>query len=541
MAKSAVVSFCSLLLLLSLFFSANTQAEVPWQVQTADELHRLLENNQEDSDVQLPELNEPVIRAFYRERRYKPLWSAEDGQLDRAYDLLQFITDAEDEGLKPSDYLLEEIRELWAPRTLRETVYLDLLLSTALYRYSNHVYAGRFDPKTLDADWHIENKPLDVRSLFTDVARRDTIRQVLEQLPPRHSGYRLLKAELKRFRDIEQRGGWAILRSGPVLSPGMQHKQVLKLKQRMLMSGDLSDCILQDVDIFDHKLTEAVTRYQVRHGLKADGALGPQTRRSLNIPVAAKIKKIRINMERWRWLPRRLGRRYLIVHMTGFELHLMEEDASVMTMPVIIGKSYRATPTISSWLSVMEYNPYWTVPKTIAVEDMLPRLKRNPGFLEKKSIKLYRGWANAQEVDPRTVDWRKIDKDNFPYWMRQEPGPKNALGQVKFLFSNPYEIYLHGTPDKHLFYRTVRTFSSGCIRVKDPVKLAAYLLDDGSQQREEDVLANIYLGNNQKVPLPVAVPIYLIYWTAWADQDGKINFRRDVYGRDTLLNKAFDD
>ena len=161
-------------------------------------------------------------------------------------------------------------------------------------------------------------------------------------------------------------------------------------------------------------------------------------------------------------------------------------------------------------------------------------------FFAKKSIKLYQGWANAREIDPQTVNWSQLDKERFPYWLRQEPGPKNALGRVKFLFSNPYEIYLHGTPDKHLFDRVVRTFSSGCIRVKDPVRLASYLLNDGTQQMEEEILANIHLGNNQSIQLPISVPIYLVYWTAWADPDSGMNFRQDIYNRDSGLNKLFD-
>ena len=154
---------------------------------------------------------------------------------------------------------------------------------------------------------------------------------------------------------------------------------------------------------------------------------------------------------------------------------------------------------------------------------------------------MFRGWGeNAREIDPQTVNWKHIDRDHFPYWLRQDPGPDNALGRVKFLFSNPYEIYLHGTPDKHLFDRVVRTFSSGCIRVKDPVRLAAYLLNDGSLQMEEEILANIHLATNQSVGLPISVPIYLVYWTAWVDQDGGLNFRNDIYGRDARLNNLFD-
>jgi murein L,D-transpeptidase YcbB/YkuD len=244
-------------------------------------------------------------------------------------------------------------------------------------------------------------------------------------------------------------------------------------------------------------------------------------------------------MERWRWLPRELGRRYLMVNMTGFELYLVDNDSILLSMPVIIGKAYRSTPSFSGLISTMEYNPYWTIPTNMAVEDYIPRQVQDPSFFARRSIKLYRGWKDAREIDPQTVEWSKLDKDNFPYWLRQEPGPDNALGRIKFLFSNPYEIYLHGTPDKHLFERTVRAFSSGCIRVKDPVRLAAYLLNDGTQKMEEEILANIHLGNNQSIRLPISVPIYLVYWTAWADREGSINFRPDIYNRDSQLNRMY--
>jgi len=537
MAKSTTDFLCimKVFILLCLFFSASAQADTLWETQSSRYLEQLLKSSPEH----LVELNEAAVAAFYRERKYKPLWLDAKGRLHRAYDLLHVIIHAEDEGLKPSDYYLEEIKKYWDSKEPGKSIYLDLLLTAALYRYSNHVYSGRFNPHELDVDWHIQNKPLDTRSLFADVANKESITQLLKQLPPQHSGYQLLKKGLHRFRELEQQGGWQIFAPGPILQSGMQHKQVLKLRQRLKKTGDLVDCSVCGIDIFDHVLTEAVKRYQLRHGLKVDGRVGRQTRRSMNITVAERISQIRINMERWRWLQRKLGKRYLMVNMTGFELYLMENGSSVLAMPVIIGKSYRSTPTFSGLVSTMEYNPYWTIPANMVLEDMIPRQISDPSFFEKKSIKLYRDWENAREIDPQTVDWSQLKKESFPYWLRQDPGPKNAMGRGKFLFSNPYEIYLHGTPDKHLFNRLVRTFSSGCIRVKDPIRLAAYLLNDGSQQMEEEILANIHLGGNQKVNLPIAVPIYLVYWTAWADQDGSVNFRNDVYGRDTLLNSAF--
>ena len=450
------------------------------------------------------------------------------------------IIHAKDEGLEPSDYYLDDFKAYWDSAGLGESVQRDLLLSAALYRYSKNVHSGRNGASKLDNDWYIKNEPLDVRKLFVDVAKKSSIAQLLKELPPQHSGYKALKHELQHFRELAQQGGWQKFDWGPTLEPGVQHKQVLQLRRRLALTGDLVVDPFPDMDVYDRWLEEAVMHYQARHGLEVDGKVGPKTRRSLNVTVSKKIRQIRINMERWRWLPRKLGGRYVMVNMTGFELYIMENGSEILSMPVIIGKSYRSTPTFSGLISYMEYNPYWTIPKKLVLEDIIPRQLRDSTYLSRKSIKVYRGWENPREVDPQTVDWSKVNPDRFPYWMRQEPGPKNALGRIKFLFSNPYAVYLHGTPDKHLFDRVVRAFSSGCIRVKDPVRLAAFLLNDGTQQMEEDVLANIHLGINQGIDLPIAVPIYLIYWTAWVDDEGRMNFRDDIYGRDIRLNTLFD-
>lgn len=527
-----------LFFLLYLLFSAGVQANSSWQEQSSHHLENLLKSNPEH----LLELDEPAMVDFYSKRKYLPLWSDANGRLHRAFDLLHIIIHAEDEGLKPSDYYLEEIRRYWALDGLNASIRLDLFLSAALYRYSNHVYSGRFNPLELDINWHIENSPLDIGGLLSTVAGEKTIAQLLDELPPQHSGYQLLKKELRRFRELEQQGGRQELDDGPTLQPGVQHEQVMQLRQRLETTDERVENSLPDMDIFDYGLAEAVEHFQQRHGLTVDGHVGPQTRRALNVPLSERIRQISINMERWRWMPRTLEKRYLMVNMTGFEIHIVEDDLSVLSMPVIIGNSFRSTPSFSGLVSQMKYNPYWTIPTNLVVEDVIPKQIRDPSFFSKKSIKVFQGWENAREIDPQTVNWKKvvkIDKDHFPYWLRQEPGPKNSLGMVKFLFSNPYDIYLHGTPDIHLFNRVVRTFSSGCIRVKDPIRLAAYLLNDDSQQKEEEILANIFLAGNQSVTLPIAVPIYLVYWTAWVDQDGSLNFRDDIYGRDEGLNSLF--
>ncbi|MDT8282979.1 MAG: L,D-transpeptidase family protein [Gammaproteobacteria bacterium] len=530
---AGTIYLLELLFLLCLLLPAVAQAESAWFAQSSDYLQQLLKNNPQ----RLAELDAPVLRIFYKEREYKPLWSDEKGRLNRAYDLLQAILNAGDEGLSPADYLVDEIRESWQTTGVDESIRLDLLLTVALYRYSNHVYFGRSKPADIDPDWHIQNEALDMAGLLGNVARKKSIVDVLKALPPQHAGYQSLKKELSRYRDIERQGGWQRFDKGPTLQPGTQHAQVVQLRQRLRITGDLSAGA--DTDIFDHGLAEAVKSYQQRQGIMVDGDVGPQTRRSLNIPVSVRILQIRINMERWRWMPRKLGKRYLMVNMTGFELYFIENASVALSMPVIVGKSYRATPSFTGLVSTMEYNPYWTIPTNLVIQDIIPHQLSDSSYLKRKSIKVYSGWKDAREIDPETVNWKQLDKEKFPYWLRQEPGPKNALGQVKFLFSNPYEIYLHGTPDRYLFDREVRAFSSGCIRVKDPVRLSSYLLNDGSQQGEEEILANIHLGTNQSIRLPAAVRIYLVYWTAWVDQQGRLNFRHDIYRRDAALNSAF--
>jgi murein L,D-transpeptidase YcbB/YkuD len=525
-----------LILLVCALLSTAVQADDVWETQSSRYLEQLLKNNPE----QLQALKAPIVLEFYRQREYRPVWSDQKGRLDRAYDLLHVIIHAKDEGLDPDDYHLDAIRRYWDSAGLGESVQLDLLLSAALYGYSKHVYSGRFDPLDVDKDWYIENRPLDMKHLFADVAKKVSIAKLLKDLPPQNPGYQALKQQLRHFRELARQGGWQKFPWGPVLETGVQHNQVLQLRKRLKLTGDLVVDPFPDMDMYDRWLEEAVMSYQARHGIETDGKVGPETRRSLNVTVGDRIRQIRINMERWRWMPRDLGRRYLVVNMTGFELKIMENGEEILAMPVIIGKSYRSTPSFSGLVSYMEYNPYWTIPLSLVFDDIIPKQARDPSYLADRSIRLYRGWADPREIDPQTVDWASLDRETFPYWLRQEPGPRNALGRIKFIFSNPYEIYLHGTPDTHLFDRVVRTFSSGCIRVKDPVRLAAFLLNDGTQEKEEEVLENIHLGTNQGVTLPVAVPVYLVYWTAWVDQQGRINFRKDIYGRDTRLYQLFE-
>jgi L,D-transpeptidase YcbB len=251
------------------------------------------------------------------------------------------------------------------------------------------------------------------------------------------------------------------------------------------------------------------------------------------------VRQIIVNMERWRWMPDDLGARYLLVNLAGFELKVIEGGRTVLAMPVVVGQPYRSTPVFSDVMTYVVTNPYWHVPQTIAVEDILPKARRDPYHLIEQGIRVFRGrGGDAVEFDPRAVDWWGLGGQRFPFRLRQEPGPQNPLGRLKFMFPNEYEVYLHDTPSRGLFSRAVRANSSGCIRLADPIALAEYLLRDHPRLGQGGVRAVIESGRTLDFRLPEPVPIHLTYSTAWVDERGAVQFRDDIYGRDARLREA---
>ena len=480
------------------------------------------------------------ISNYYERHDYQPLRMNTDGLLSRAYTLFRFLQFAERKGLESEDYQLERIREAWK-KQLPDNFALDIMLTTAFIRYARHLFQGRLDPREVDPDWHIYPDTLDIQTLLDKLASQQDIEALVDELEPQHPSYQQLRQQLLRYRNIAEQGGWQVIPDGPTLRPGMRHEQVPLIRARLNISGDLVSGSLSESGRYDDALTEAVMRFQARHGIAIDGDIGKQTRAAMNVPVLQRVQQILINMERWRWLPRQFGQRYLLVNMTGFELYAEENGEVVLAMPIIIGKKYRATPSFSSKVSYLEINPYWTIPKKIVLQDLIPKQLRQPDYFARKHIRVFDGWdEDAREVDIAEVPLKKLGKNYFPFRFRQDPGPENSLGRIKFMFPNPYDIYLHDTPQRYLFERRERTFSSGCIRVADPIRLTAYLLDAPTHAREERVLGLIYRGQHRSLSLLRPIPIYLIYWTAWADQTGNINFRKDIYQRDTLIKASID-
>jgi L,D-transpeptidase YcbB len=276
--------------------------------------------------------------------------------------------------------------------------------------------------------------------------------------------------------------------------------------------------------------------FQRRNGLTADGIVGRGTIEALNISVDDRIASIEANLERWRWLSDDLGERYIKVNIANFELQAIEEDRIVFQSEAIVGRPFRKTPVFSSLITFLVFNPDWTVPNTILINDIVPAVIRNPDYLASRGMKVLR--SDGAEVNPASIDWQSVTLGNFRYRIRQEPGPDNALGRVKFMFPNQYSVYIHDTPVRNLFSQTDRSFSSGCIRIYKPLEFAEYLLRDNPAWTPTQIKSQLDLERMRTVNLNKPVPVHMLYLTAWADDDGVVFFRRDIYDRDQRLLTA---
>ena len=474
-----------------------------------------------------PELDKQYLLEFYKPREFNPGWVDLNGPLPRAEVLRQVLQTADQDGLVVNAYHPDLILSLWNDRSPTLLARLELLLSDAFFRYSVHLRAGQYQEN--DFHWDIEPPVVDPVAELRHLLSVNNFQAALHDFIPKHPGYLRLRAALKTYRKIEQKGGWPVIPSGPSLKPGGWHKQVALLRQRLMAEGDLELGPLKNVHFFDNTVKFAVERFQVRHGLKMDGIVGPDTRAAINVTVNKRIKQIQFNMERWRWLPKRLGQRYIMVNTAGFNLWVVENGDVQLAMGVITGTPERPSPVTSSKLHTIVINPYWTLPPTIIFEDMLPQQQRDPTFFESKKIRVF---SNGKELDSTRIDWSKVNEGHFPYILRQDPGPKNSLGRLKFLFSNIYTVYLHDTPSKRLFNQNNRALSSGCIRVKKPIQLASYLLGEKNDWTEEKIRAAIKSDEYLKLPIPETIPIYLVYMTSWVGENMGVHFRPDIYNRD---------
>lgn len=485
-----------------------------------------------------------LLPGYYQQRLYEAAWMDETGRpRPPVRELVSTILAMADEGLVPGHYHLAQIQALLKALAGRPSAAvaadLDLLLTDAFLLLGSHLLNGRIDPETIDREWRVVRREGDpVRSLQEVVDGGRDVRAVLHGLLPQQAGYRDLRAALARYRGLAARGGWPPVPAGASLRFGDADSRVAALRLRLHSAGDLDDAAMHGVD-FDETLLGAVLAFQQRHGLDPDGVVGPKTLAALNVTAEARVRQIELNLERWRWMPQDLGRRHVLVNTAAFLLDMVQDDEAVLSMRVVVGRPYRRTPDFSDSITYLVLNPYWEIPPSIAVRDILPQIRKDPGYLKKLGIRVFRGWgAEARALDPAAIDWQGLKAGSFPYRLRQDPGPVNALGRIKFMFPNAHNVYLHDTPARELFLRETRSFSSGCIRLEKPMELAALLLAgtalDTVEALEEALPGRI----SHTVRLPAPVPVHLVYWTTWAERDGTVQFRSDIYGRDHLLALA---
>lgn len=506
----------------------------------AVELRQLLQQPPPEGDVTF---NWGELHAFYSTEQYQPVWLAEQGPNQRARLLLDRLRHAEREGLEPQFYRLDLIEPLWASRTPSDRLRLELLLSSTFFSYAHDVRGGRLEPQQVSPLWHIPRTVVDAEAILRRALRQHDFGAALDGLAPNHPAYRRLRRALAHYRQIQAFGGWPTLPAGPALKQGIRSARVAILRRHLFIEGDLNLPASKGGTRFDEALTYAVRRFQVRHGLHVDGVVGRATLKALNVPVGERIVQITLNMERWRWLPRSLGWRYIIVNIPAYQLIAYEGEKAKLAMPVIIGTPERPTPVVSGKLFQVVLNPYWTVPRSIALRDVIPRQRRNPDYMSKYKIRVFSSWKDHTELEPQQIDWSKVTDNYYPYMLRQDPGPMNPLGKAKFMFYNEFEVYLHDTPNDSLFAASTRAYSSGCIRLEEPMRLIRFLLAGEKKEKwsESRVQSVIRGGVPSVVPLSVPVPVYLLYLTVWVGEDGAVHFSRDVYGEDELVTMCLPD
>lgn len=489
------------------------------------------------------------LRLFYEERGQRPAWRS-GGRLSPQVDaLLGALRSADREGLRPADYHLAAIDALIArlrpaaggaiPAMSSDADELDLLLSDAFFLYASHLTAGRVSPTSVEPEWNITGRGRNLTFLLATALEHGHLAGTLAALPPTRGDYRLLREVLASLRAIAAAGGWPLVPGGAPLGEGDRGPRVALLRQRLAATGELPAGADTQGETFDASLTDALRRFQVRHGLEPDAVAGQLTLAALNVPTLQRARQIEANLERLRWLPRDLGPRHLLVNLADFSLALTEPGAPTMEMRVIVGRLARRTPFFTGEITSILLNPNWTVPERLAVEDKLPLIIDDPFYLAEHGFKVFARSGDAwREIDPAAVDWTSLSGPRFPYLLRQKPGPGNALGRIKFQIPNRHDIYLHDTPSRELFAHADRAFSSGCIRVERAVDLAERLLAADPSWTRDRIEATIAAGSTVSVRIPEPLPVFLLSWTAWVDRDGALQLREDIYGRDGALLKA---
>ena len=519
------------------------------------------------------EVQTKSLRNFYKQRNYQPVWFDADG--DSLEDVAKFAnavqTSALENGLNPADYRFDPIL------AEKDPMVRDWKITNLIMSYMDDLSAGRIDPKTYDSMIFMqqENEYVDVH--MANILKDWSPEKYLQKIEPQQSEYKNMKQALVNLRDTAREGGWPQIQAtdvvvypggfNPVIAEvrarlaGQDYDGVLpkgswvdegqidgdSLKEAVKTAPEPDDPAVQaDAEkdnIYDAALARKVAEFQYMHGKKTDATIGPDTIAAMNVPVEQRIEQLKYAMERWRWFPDNLGEKHVLVNIAGYYVRAVENNQTAFTMPIIVGEVAHQTPVFSSVIKNVKLHPDWVATDSIARRYLIDKIQNNPAVISQLGYQLQRN-------DGTVVPWESVslsqldDLDLGQYRFRQKPGKYNALGLARFSIENDYAIFMHGTPSGGLFNEDARTFSSGCIRVQDPLKMAKFLLKDNADYSESRLEEMYNLGENDHpdttfMDLDTDVPVYLTYSTAWVDDGGNIHFSDDVYGRDEKLAGVF--
>jgi murein L,D-transpeptidase YcbB/YkuD len=473
---------------------------------------------------------QPDVLAFYQQRDFKPAWTGGTDDAKTIADVRATLGKADEHGLRNADYVLPS-----APNSGPgdEAARYEIALTSVVLRYARDVHTGRFKPTDIHSDVLLPTVSFDAPWYLNQGIGSGSLVTYLAELPPSHPEYRRLVKAHGRYRAISEEGGWPLIPGNTGIRLDRNDARLEALVQRLTFEDSTLDGKAQPTR---NDIRDAVKRFQVRNGLDDDGIAGPETIAALNVPAAVRVVQIAANMERWRWLPPQFESRYIAVNVPDQSVQYVQDGKPLLTSKVVVGRKTSASPIIRTEIKTVVVNPPWNIPGDIAARDLLPHLKRNANYLVTRNMVVMDGPPG----DPRgrTIKWRDIKPAEFPYAIRQLPGPRTALGAVMLDSPNDFDVYLHDTPNKKLFDLTSREISNGCIRVEQIFPLASLVMTGDAKQGLDELNKVRRTRQTQRLPLDNPVPVYFLYWTAMADEDGTVDFRPDRYGRDTTLIAA---
>lgn len=476
------------------------------------------------------------VNKFYKRRDYQFAWFNKKGMtvaVSNFYNQVQnYSADFDNKNFinKRLDSLIYYIKAEKENSILKENreEEMEILLTTTFFKYSKKVYGG-ISKSPYELDWFIPSKKKNYQVLLDSLVISNKGERILE---PVNHYYIQLKAKLRDYREIAKNGGFpVIVTTNKLISITDSDSCLLNVKQHLFLTGDLK--VNDKTIIYSKLLVKAVMNFQHRMGLDENGKLNTQTMVELNKPIEFRIKQMMINLERLRWVPVEMENEFLLVNIPEFKLHIIENGKVVWTTNVVVGKDAKQTSIFKGNISQIILNPYWNIPNSIIKDEIVPNIKKNSNYLATNNMEVLSG---NKVIDPSTVNWNKYEK-NIPFEIRQKPGLDNALGKMKFLFPNNFNIYLHDTPSKSLFNESKRDFSHGCIRVEKTKKLVLYFLRKDTNWNQKKVDSILKTDEKFDIQVKPPVPVYIVYFTSWVDNTGQLNFRNDVYNLDDQLEK----